>query len=129
MIDGRLAQGPAAYDPASFLRSLSTEPLGDLSHAGLETLQPGVAVGPLFGGTLTQLLASFETPYAFSPPDGHVLFLDEVGERPYRIHRMLMQLRLSGRMAARVGDRVRAIAALRRARRQGHRPRRRARRA
>ncbi len=104
MIDGRLAQGPEAYDPASFLRSLSPEPLGDQSHAGLETLQPGIAVGPLAGGTLTQLLGSFETPYAFKPPDGHVLFLDEVGERPYRIHRMLMQLRLSGRM-----DRAAAI--------------------
>jgi muramoyltetrapeptide carboxypeptidase len=99
MIDGRLAKGPDAYDPESFLKSLSTEPLGDQSHPGLETLQPGIAVGPLAGGTLTNLLASFETPYAFKPPDGHVLFLDEVAERPYRIHRMLMQLRLSGRMA------------------------------
>lgn len=99
MIDGRLAKGPDAYDPESFLRSLSTEPLGDLSHPGLETLQPGIAVGPLAGGTLTNLLASFETPYAFNPPDGHVLFLDEVAERPYRVHRMLVQLRLSGRMA------------------------------
>jgi muramoyltetrapeptide carboxypeptidase len=99
MVDGRLAQGPSAYDPDSFLRSLSTEPLGDVSAAGLETLQPGIASGPLAGGTLTNLLASFETPYAFNPPDGHVLFLDEVAERPYRIHRMLTQLKLSGRMA------------------------------
>jgi muramoyltetrapeptide carboxypeptidase len=104
MIDGRLARGPGGYDPASFLRSLSTEPLGDQSDAGLVTLQPGIAAGPIAGGTMTQLLGSFETPYAFAPPDGHVLFLDEVGERPYRIHRMLMQLRLSGRM-----DRARAI--------------------
>jgi muramoyltetrapeptide carboxypeptidase len=98
MVDGRLAQGPAAYDPTTFLRSLSTEPLGDQAYPGLETLQPGIAVGPLFGGTITQLLASFETPYAFHPPDGHVLFLDEVAERPYRLQRMLMQLKLSGRM-------------------------------
>ena len=98
MIDRRLAQGPTAYDPVSFLRSLSTEPLGDQSHAGLETLQPGIAAGPLFGGTLTQLLASFETPFAFQPPAGHVLFLDEVAERPYKLHRMLMQLKLSGRL-------------------------------
>ena len=27
-----------------------------------------------------------------------MLFLDEVDERPYRLHRMLMQLRLSGRL-------------------------------
>ncbi len=29
-------------------------------------------------------------------PPGFVLFVDEVGERPFRIDRMLTQLRLSG---------------------------------
>ena len=53
----------------------------------------------LIGGTLTQLVASLGTPYAFDPPPGHVLFLDEVGERPFRIDRMLTQLRLSGILA------------------------------
>lgn len=100
MIAGRLAKGPEGYDPTTFLGSLSAEPLGELAPEGLETLQPGVATGPLVGGTLTQILASFETPFAFRPPDGHVLFLDEVAERPYRLHRMLMQLRLSGRLAS-----------------------------
>ena len=52
--------------------------------------------GPLFGGTMTQLVASLGTPYAFDPPDGCVLFLEDVNERPYRIDRMLTQLRLSG---------------------------------
>ncbi len=50
----------------------------------------------LLGGTLTQLMASLGTSFAFAPPDGYVLFLDEVGERPFRIDRLLMQLRLSG---------------------------------
>jgi muramoyltetrapeptide carboxypeptidase len=50
----------------------------------------------LTGGTLTQLLASLATPYAFAPPPGCVLFLDEVGERPYRLDRMVTQLRQSG---------------------------------
>ena len=50
----------------------------------------------LVGGTLTQLSASLGTPYAFDPPPGCVLFLDEVAERPYRLDRMLTQLRLSG---------------------------------
>jgi muramoyltetrapeptide carboxypeptidase len=99
MIEGRLAKGPEAYDPATFLASLGTDPLGELMPGGLEMVQPGLAAGPLAGGTLTQLLASFETPFAFRPPSGHVLFLDEVAERPYRLHRMLTQLRLSGRLA------------------------------
>jgi muramoyltetrapeptide carboxypeptidase len=100
MIEGRLGQGPDAYDADRFLRSLTDEPLGEIAPVGLEVVRPGEAAGPLVGGTLTQLLASLETPYAFRPPAGHVLFLEDVGERPYRIHRMLTQWRLSGRLSA-----------------------------
>jgi muramoyltetrapeptide carboxypeptidase len=99
MIEGRLAAGPSAYDPVSFLAGLSGEPIGPLTPDGVEVLRSGEAGGPLFGGTLTQILASLATPYAFRPPAGHVLFLDEVGERPYRLDRMLTQLRLSGLLA------------------------------
>src|SRR5687767_15298629 len=50
----------------------------------------------LIGGTLTQITASLGTPFAFTPPAGCVLFLEDVAERPYRLDRMLTQLRLSG---------------------------------
>jgi muramoyltetrapeptide carboxypeptidase len=53
----------------------------------------------LLGGTLTQLLASLATPFAFDPPAGYVLFLDEVGERPYRLDRMVTQLAQAGLLA------------------------------
>ena len=53
----------------------------------------------LVGGTLTQLVSSLGTPFQFRPPEGHVLFLDEVGERPYRLDRMLTQLAQSGLLA------------------------------
>ena len=97
MIDGRLARGPSTYDPDSFLRALGAEPLGELAPPDLHVVRAGEASGPLFGGTLTQLLSSFGTPYEFHPPSGHVLFIDEVSERPYRLHRMLTQWRLAGR--------------------------------
>jgi muramoyltetrapeptide carboxypeptidase len=45
---------------------------------------------------MTQLLASFSTPFAFNPGDGCILFLEDVNERPYRLDRMLTQLKLSG---------------------------------
>jgi muramoyltetrapeptide carboxypeptidase len=51
------------------------------------------------GGTLTQLVASLGTPFAFAPPQGYVLFLDEVGERPYRLDRMVTQLAQAGLLA------------------------------
>jgi muramoyltetrapeptide carboxypeptidase len=88
MLDGRLAEGVSAYDEESFLRCLSAEPLGELTPAGVEVLHPGEASGVLLGGTVTQLAGSLGTAYAFAPPPGAVLFLDEVGERPYRLRRM-----------------------------------------
>jgi muramoyltetrapeptide carboxypeptidase len=99
MIDGRLACGERTYDIASFLGSVSAEPLGELSADTLEVVTSGEAAGTLVGGTLTQLCASLGTPYDFRPPAGAVMFIEEVGERPYRIRRMLTQLRQSGRLA------------------------------
>jgi muramoyltetrapeptide carboxypeptidase len=100
MIDGRFARGEAAYDLDTFTRVLTrAQPAGPITHPQVVTLRRGEARGMLVGGTLTHLLASLGTPYAFDPPAGHVLFIDEVAERPYRIDRMLTQLRLSGLLA------------------------------
>ena len=100
MIEGRFARGAKGYDRDSFLRSVSlAAPVGEVHDDRLETMRPGEARGMLVGGTLTQLVASLGTPYAFDPPAGSILFLDEVAERPYRLDRMLTQLRLSGRLA------------------------------
>lgn len=105
MLEGRLARGAAGYDRDTFERCLCrTEPPGEITHPSLEVVKHGSARGVLVGGTLTQLTASLGTPYAFDPPAGCILFLDEVAERPYRIDRMLMQLRLSG-----ILDRVSAL--------------------
>ena len=100
MIEGRFARGAAGYDRDSFLRCVSqAAPIGEIHDDCLETMQPGEARGMLVGGTLTQLVASLGTPYAFDPPAGSILFLDDVAERPYRLDRMLTQLRLSGLLA------------------------------
>ncbi|HEV3058049.1 MAG TPA: LD-carboxypeptidase [Vicinamibacterales bacterium] len=113
MLAGRLGRGPGnkvenvdnvgsagGYDRRSFLSALTCrEPMGELTAPALETLRAGEAGGLLLGGTITQLLASLGTPFAFSPPPGCVLFLDEVGERPYRLDRMVTQLRQSGILA------------------------------
>jgi muramoyltetrapeptide carboxypeptidase len=100
MLAGRLGRGAEGYDEDSFVRALCRrEPVGELAPAGLESVRPGEAGGVLLGGTLTQLLASLGTPYAFAPPDGYVLFLDEVGERPYRLDRMVTQFAQAGLLA------------------------------
>lgn len=100
MVERRLAAGEAGYDRTSFLNAIArAEPMGELAPPGLEVLRAGEASGPLVGGTLTQLTASLGTPWAFNPPSGCVLFIEDVGERPFRIDRMLTQLVLSGVLA------------------------------
>jgi muramoyltetrapeptide carboxypeptidase len=92
-----LDAGPAGYDEPTLVRALMRdEPFGSLPAPGLEALVRGEAFGPLHGGNLTQLAASMGTPYAFDPPDRCVLFLEDVGERPYRVDRLLTQLKFAG---------------------------------
>jgi muramoyltetrapeptide carboxypeptidase len=96
MIDGRIAKGAEGYDVDSLLAFMQNGEGRMLSPDGLAVVRGGEAAGSLFGGTITQLTASLGTPYAFDPPAGCVLFLEDVNERPYRLDRMLTQLRLAG---------------------------------
>lgn len=66
-------------------------PRGEL----LTPVRPGTAEGVLLGGNLTLLCRLIGTPYLPSL-DGALLFLEEVGEEPYRIDGMLAHLKLSG---------------------------------
>src|SRR6266540_3223963 len=69
MLDRRLARGTQGYDVDSFTRALCRrEAMGELAPPGLESIRGGEAAGILLGGTLTQLLGSFGTPFAFTPP-------------------------------------------------------------
>lgn len=97
MVERRLSTGDAGYHRDSFLRAVTVaEPLGELIPPGLDVLRSGEGSGVLVGGTLTQLAGSLGTPWAFDPPEGCILFLEDVGERPYRIDRMLTQLTQAG---------------------------------
>jgi muramoyltetrapeptide carboxypeptidase len=99
MVEGRLARGPDGYHRASLLKAVSAAPAGEIRPETLRVLHEGDAAGPLVGGTLTQLVSLLGTPWSFEVPEGAVLFLEDVAERPYRIHRMLTQLAQSGSLA------------------------------
>lgn len=71
-------------------------PLGAV--APLVPIAPGTCEGPLAGGNLAVLAALAGTPYA-PPLEGAILFLEDVGEAPYRIDRMLTTLRDAGWLA------------------------------
>lgn len=75
----------------SLLESAQPRPL----LAGLETLRPGNASGPLLGGNLEVFSRLLGTPL-LPDLDGAILFFEDVGERPYRIDRLLTHLELAG---------------------------------
>jgi muramoyltetrapeptide carboxypeptidase len=54
--------------------------------------------GPLWGGNLAVLCSLLGTPY-FPAIEGGILFVEDIGEPPFRIERLLYQLHLSGVLA------------------------------
>src|SRR5450631_2167793 len=66
--------------------------------SGVKPLVEGFAEGILYGGCLSMLVASLGTPYEIQTA-GSILFLEDIAEWPYRIDRMLMQLKLAGKLA------------------------------
>jgi muramoyltetrapeptide carboxypeptidase len=110
--------GPAAISTfsdysADHLRAVLMEPRATFTirmaeenrNKGLEqpqfaerVLVPGTATGQLVGGNLSVLAALVGTPYA-AQLKGRIAFLEDIGEAPYRINRMLTQLVQGGGLA------------------------------
>ncbi|MCC7476111.1 MAG: LD-carboxypeptidase [Pirellulales bacterium] len=68
----------------------------------LQTIHGGITTGRLIGGNLAVLCGMLGTP--FEPETaGRILFLEDIGERLYRIDRFLTQLRLAGKLQSLAG--------------------------
>jgi muramoyltetrapeptide carboxypeptidase len=86
--------GDGERDMARLLDLLAGKP-GPRAHRGLRALRPGRARAALTGGNLSLLAHSVGTPFEVAAP-GRILFVEETGEAPYRIDRMVRQLLLAG---------------------------------
>ncbi len=67
------------------------------NNSGARALMRGEAEGVLYGGCLSILVASLGTPYEIRT-EGTILFLEDVAAKPFQIDRMLMQLKLAGKL-------------------------------
>jgi muramoyltetrapeptide carboxypeptidase len=67
------------------------------AESGVKALVEGRAEGILYGGCLSILVASLGTPYEIHT-EGTILFLEDVAAKPFQIDRMLMQLKLAGKL-------------------------------
>lgn len=94
MVARELADG--SYDRQSLLHAL-TGSGAPYSDDDLVPVRAGQARGTLRGGCLSILASAEGTPWALPrDPEGTILFLEDVDEAPYRIDRMLLQLRDAG---------------------------------
>lgn len=87
---------PGSYAFDSLARTLFTPAETTLlTFPAARTLVGGTAEGVTLGGTASLLCSSLATPTS-RPARGGILFLEDVDEEPYRLDRILTQLRRSG---------------------------------
>ncbi len=107
MIAGQIGEGLDRMSEESLMPAL-TEPLATREpfpsfDSSVRIVRPGAVAGRLVGGCLSLVTSLLGTPHC---PEfrNTILFLEDVHEPPYRIDRMLTQLRLAG-----VFNRVKAL--------------------
>jgi muramoyltetrapeptide carboxypeptidase len=64
---------------------------------GVKGLREGKCEGILYGGCLSMLVASLGTPHEIRTA-GTILFIEDIATKPYQIDRMLMHLKLAGKL-------------------------------
>ncbi|HEY0786708.1 MAG TPA: LD-carboxypeptidase [Acidobacteriaceae bacterium] len=84
-------------DERSFAGALGGELLEYGAQQGLRSLRWGRAEGTVYGGCLTLLTSLLGTRFA-PQTEGKLLFLEDVGVKPYQVDRMLRQLRMAGKL-------------------------------
>ncbi len=65
--------------------------------SGAKPLLTGKAEGTLYGGCLSMLASSLGTQHEIRTA-GTILFVEDIAAKPYQIDRMLMQLKLAGKL-------------------------------
>lgn len=84
----------SSQDHAALFQRLE-QPGGAVMLEGLEEIIPGRVRGPLVGGNLEVFSRLLGTPY-LPELDGAILFFEDLGERPYRLDRLITHLDLAG---------------------------------
>jgi muramoyltetrapeptide carboxypeptidase len=106
MLAGDFARADG-LDLQSLDHCLHGDPAWGVGQAeGMRAIFSGQAQGRLWGGCLSLLVSTLGTPYELLPDANEdiLLFIEDIGEKPYQIERMLEQWRAAGKL-----DRVRGI--------------------
>ncbi|MBM7703234.1 S66 peptidase family protein [Metabacillus iocasae] len=81
----------------SFQQLFNQQPIEYTNHLSpLETVVEGEASGPVIGGNLTLLVNTLGTPFEVDTK-GKVFFIEDIDEEPYKVDRMVNQLKMAGK--------------------------------
>jgi len=83
-------------DLASWESALTAATSWEVTNSGAKGLVAGTAEGIFYGGCLPMLTATLGTRHEVKTA-GTILFLEDVGSKPYQIDRMLIQLQQAGK--------------------------------
>lgn len=88
-----------AYTKHHLLAQISgqIESINNPEGMPLQILEGGMAEGTIIGGNLTLIVSTLGTPYEIDTKD-KILFIEEVGERPYKVDRLLTHLNNAGKL-------------------------------
>jgi muramoyltetrapeptide carboxypeptidase len=96
MVTRELAGGEVFYNRALMEQVLGSDTAGIAIESAAWSLRSGVAEGRLLGGCIPMLTATLGTPQEVDTR-GALLLLEDIDEKPFRIDRMLFQLRRAGK--------------------------------
>jgi muramoyltetrapeptide carboxypeptidase len=96
MVAMDLASGLTARSEAQLWNTLTGKSNSWKVKLG-EIIRPGRSESDMMGGCLSMLVTTLATPYEIDTR-GKLLFLEDVGEKPYRIERMLTHLKMAGKL-------------------------------
>jgi muramoyltetrapeptide carboxypeptidase len=97
MVAQSMRLGEEAYDRSVLVRMLKGDPHIQFPVEHTSVLRSGEAEGRLAGGCLTMVVATLGTSYEIDTDDT-ILVLEDLGEKPYKIDRMLTQLKQAGKL-------------------------------
>ena len=88
---------PDGVDLAAWEAALGGGSEWELDARDVKPLVEGTAEGILYGGCLSMLVATLGTPHEIRT-NGTILFMEDIATKPYQIDRMLMHLKLAGKL-------------------------------
>jgi muramoyltetrapeptide carboxypeptidase len=96
MVAMEMARGLEARSKKHFWATLTGEVRTWQVNLG-QVIRPGKAEAAMMGGCLSLVVTTLGTPYEINTA-GKLLFLEDVGEKPYRIERMLTHLKMAAKL-------------------------------